>query len=81
VQFVVLSDTNASDYVGRVDVPIFRDASSGRPAWRMMDPGAVKHDSFVFSKAGVRTLFWDARVRDTGKWMTEIRAEVVALGK
>lgn len=80
VQFVVLSDVNATDFVGRTDVPIFRDPAPGRPTWGQMEPGAVKHDTFVFSKAGVRTLFWDTSSRNLASWSADIRAAVEALG-
>jgi hypothetical protein len=63
-----------------VSVPIFRDASPGRQAWAAMQPGAVKHDTFVFSQAGVRTLFWDASANSFSQWSANIRAAVEALG-
>jgi hypothetical protein len=81
VQFVLLSDQNASDFIGRATVPIFRDPSAGRARWSEMQAGAVKHDTFVYSRTGVRTLFWDVRSRDLAKWSSEIRAAVVAEGK
>jgi predicted ester cyclase len=39
VQFVVLSDVNAEDFVGRTDVPIFRDPTSGVQAWKELVAG------------------------------------------
>lgn len=81
MQFVVLSDVNATDFVTRTGVPIFKDASAGRVAWTEMQRGAAKHDTFVFSRDGVRTLFWDVSERELAKWSAEIRAEVEALGK
>jgi len=62
-------------------VPIFRDPSAGRLAWSEMQAGAVKHDTFVFSTAGIRTLFWDASARDLGQWSADIRQEVESLGR
>jgi hypothetical protein len=81
VQFALLSDVNAADFVGLASVPTFRDPSAGPAAWCEMAPGAVKHDTFVFSAAGTRSLFWDASMRDLSQWSPEIRAAVEALGK
>jgi hypothetical protein len=81
VQFALLSDSNATDFVGRAAVPIFRDPSGARTAWSMMEPGAVKHDTFVYDKTGTRTLFWDTSSRDLGQWSANIRAAVEAIGK
>jgi hypothetical protein len=81
VQFVVLSDVNATDFATLVTVPIFRDPSGGRVAWAEMEAGAVKHDTFVFDRTGTRTLFWDASARSFSAWSAEIRAAVVALGR
>jgi hypothetical protein len=80
VQFVLLSDQNAADFVDLSTVPLFEDPSPGRPTWTEMQPGAVKHDTFVFGRDGLRTLFWDARVRDLAQWSADIQAAVVALG-
>ncbi len=81
VQFVALSDVNANDFIGRLPVPLFRDPSGNRAAWAEMEPGAVKHDTFVFDRSGNRTLFWDTSARDLGQWEADIRAAVVALGR
>lgn len=81
VQFVVLADVNATDFVGRTSVPIFRDDTKGRTAWQMMEPGAGKHDTFVYGTDGVRTLFWDTTVHKLGLWGADIRVAVEALGK
>jgi len=78
---VLLSDVNASDFIGLVTVPIFRDPSAGRVAWREMQAGAAKHDTFVFSTAGIRTLFWDASAHNLAQWSSDIRRAVEALGK
>ena len=78
---MILSDVNAADFVGHAAVPIFRDPSSGRDTWAAMEAGAFKHDTFVFSKDGIRTLFWDASVRDLSRWSADIRGAVEALGK
>ncbi len=80
-ELVVLSDTNASDFVGRTAVPIFRDLSGGRAAWTAMQPGAVKHDTFVYDRSGARTLFWDASSNDLSRWSADIRAAVEAIGR
>lgn len=81
VQLAVLSDANATDFVGRTAAPIFRDPSPGRTAWAQMEPGAVKHDTFVFSKAGIRTLFWDASASQFSALSGDLRAAVEALGR
>ena len=81
MQFVVLSDANATDFNSIVKVPVFTDPGAGQPAWNEMEPGAVKHDTFVFSRAGVRTLVWDASSRSFNAWGADIRAAVVAQGK
>jgi hypothetical protein len=81
VQFVVLSDVNATDFTTLVSVPIFRDPSGPRAAWAEMEPGAVKHDTFVFGRDGVRTFFWDASTRSFSAWATDLRAAVEALGR
>lgn len=81
MQFVALSDQNATDFVGITSVPIFRDPTAGRPTWTQMQSGAVKHDTFVFARDGLRVLFWDASAEDLGMWATNIRAAVEAQGK
>lgn len=81
VQFVLLSDVNATDFIGRAAVPLFRDPSANRIAWREMDAAAVKHDTFVFSAAGVRTLFWDTSAENLAQWSADIRQAIEALGK
>jgi hypothetical protein len=81
VQFIVLSDSNATDFNTRVTFPIFKDAGAGRPAWNMMQAGSVKHDTFVYTKAGVRTLLWKASEHSFTTLNADIRAAVVAIGK
>lgn len=81
VQFALLSDLNAADFVGRTAVPIFRDARAGSPSWQEMERGAVKHDTFVYSRTGERVLFWDASARSFGQWSADLRAAVEAQGK
>jgi hypothetical protein len=81
VQFVVLSDVNATDFTTSVSVPIFRDPSGLRAAWTEMEPGAVKHDTFVFGRDGARTLFWDASANSLSAWAADIRAAVEVLGR
>lgn len=75
----MLSDVNATDFVNRVSVPIFRDPVGGRPAWREMTPSPAKHDTFVFDATGTRTLFWDTSSEDFAQWSANIRAAVEAL--
>ena len=81
MQFVVLSDQNATDFTTRATMPIFRDPSPGRAAWIEMQAGAVKHDTFVFNKSGVRTLFWDASTRNFNQLSADLRAAVEAIGR
>lgn len=81
MQFVVLADINADDFISRVSVPIFREPTAGRPAWLEMESIARKHDTFVYGPDGLRTLFWDASAHDLQKWSTEIRAAVEAIGR
>lgn len=80
VQFVVVSNQNASDFVERTTVPIFRDPEPGRPAWDEMEPSARKHDTFVYSRSGDRVLFWDTSENSLGDWSADIRAAVEAQG-
>jgi hypothetical protein len=80
VQFTLLSDVNATDYSSRVTVPIFRDPSGSRDAWEEMSPTSAKHDTFVFSRQGMRTLYRPASAGLT-TWSADVRAAVEALGK
>lgn len=80
VEFVLLSDANAGDFVNRTSRPIFKDSGSGRPAWQEMESGAFKHDTFVYSRTGERTLFWDASANNLGDWQADIRAAVESQG-
>jgi hypothetical protein len=79
VQFVVLSDANATDFNNYVSVPIFKDPVGGRPSWLAMEPGAVKHDTFVFDTTGKRTYFWDVSANSFSAWKNDIRAAVNAI--
>lgn len=81
MQFVVLSDANATDFNSIVKVPVFAEPGAGLPAWSAMEPGAVKHDTFVYSRTGVRTLVWKASSHSFSAWGADIRAAVVALGQ
>ena len=81
VEFVLLSDDNADYFVGRTMRPIFSDPASGRPAWEAMEPGARKHDTFVYSRTGERVLFWDTSDNSLSNWSDDIRAAVEAEGK
>lgn len=80
VQFVVLSDANAADFVARTTRPIFKESTGGRPAWQEMETGATKHDTFVYSRTGDRVLFWDTSSNSLGDWQDDIRAAVEAQG-
>ncbi|MBT8492574.1 MAG: hypothetical protein KJO07_05905 [Deltaproteobacteria bacterium] len=80
VQFVAVSNQNASDFVERTTLPIFQDDAPGRPAWNEMEDGARKHDTFVYSRTGERVLFWDASSNSLGSWSDDIRAAVEAQG-
>jgi hypothetical protein len=78
VQFIVLSDVNATWFNSYVSVPTFHEPAPGRPAWQLMQPLAGKHDTFVFDASGARTLFWDVNVESFADWATDIRAAVEA---
>ena len=80
---MLLSDVNASDFINLASVPLFRDPSPTRSAWLEMAPDAYKHDTFVFSASGLRTLFWDtsSSSRNLSLWSSDIRQEVERLGK
>lgn len=73
---MLLSDANASDFVERTEVRIFEDPGAGSPAWKEMEAGAVKHDSFVYGIDGERILFWDASDNSLANWSADIRAAV-----
>ncbi len=79
MQFVVVSDSNASDFVSRVTMPIFRDPSAGRDAWFAFDPTALKHDTFIFDAQGqrVKTLKLNGGLAAT--WRSDVAAAVRAL--
>ena len=79
VQFALLSDINAKDFIGRVDVPIFKDPSGDLVAWKQMIPTAAKHDTFVYATSGARTLYWDATTQQLANWSSDIRSAVEAL--
>jgi hypothetical protein len=81
VQFVLLSDVNADDFVDRTAVPIFEDASGDASAWKEMQAGAAKHDTFVFGRDGLRTLYWDATAHQLANWSADIRAAIESIGK
>lgn len=79
VQFALLADVNAADFVGLTSVPIFEDPTGARTAWNEMDRGAAKHDTFVFAPDGVRTFAWDASTKVLANWEADIRAAVEAV--
>ena len=81
MQFVVLADTNATDFVSHTSVPIFRDPSPNRLAFTDTHPGAAKHDTFLYTRDGSRALWWDASARNLAQWSADIRAAVEAQGK
>ncbi len=78
MQFVLLSDVNASDMVDVTSVPVFRDPSPSRDAWGAMDAEAVKHDTFVYDTNGTRTLYWRVGTRPFSEFSSDIRAAVLA---
>lgn len=78
MQFVVLSDALASDYVGRVTMPIFRDDSASLEHWREMDPLAAKHDTVIYDAAGQRVLYRRAE-SGLATWKDDVAAAVRAL--
>ena len=79
MQFALLSDINASDFIDRVAVPIFKDPSGDLVAWKQMIPAAAKHDTFVYAPSGMRTLYWDATSEQLADWSGDIRIAVEAL--
>ncbi|MDP3154721.1 MAG: hypothetical protein Q8N23_18730 [Archangium sp.] len=78
MQFVALSDSNASDFVGRLSAPILKDASAQRVAWKALDPAAVKHDTVVFNAQGQVVLYRRASA-GLGTWRADIAAAVRSL--
>jgi len=81
VEFVVLADSNASDFLSVTPHVIFREPAAGQPAWQALELGTVKNDTFVYGRTGDRTLFWDASSNSLGTWADDIRAAVEAQGK
>lgn len=79
VQFVVVSDSNASDFVTRVTMPIFLDPSPGRAAWLELDPSALKHDTFLFDAQGRRVLTLKLNGALSSTWKADVAAAVRAL--
>ena len=79
VQFVVLSESGAEDFVSLVSLPIFRDDSFGRTAWFEMSATAQKHDTLVFDADGNQTFYWDVGSNDFFNWEVDIRAALDAL--
>ena len=84
VQFVALSDSNASWFLTSpptpaLTMPLFRDGSAVRTAWRELDPTAPKHDTVVFDAAGQRVLTWKASQRSVSMWRTDIGAAIRSL--
>lgn len=81
VQFALLGDSNASDFVNRSVLPLFRDPSAERAAWTAMEVAPAKQDTFVYDRSGVRTLFWEVSQQSLSQWPKDIRAAVEAQGK
>jgi len=84
VQFVALSDSNASWFLTSppspaLTMPLFRDPSPARTAWSQLEAGAVKHDTFVFDAAGQKVLSWKASARSVSQWRSDLGAAVRAL--
>jgi hypothetical protein len=76
----VLSDFLAEYFIDIVTMPIFKDPAANHPTWEMMDPGSLKHDTFVYDANGVRTLVWKGNgALDPTRWRSEIAAAVRAL--
>ncbi len=78
-QFVVVSDSNASDFVSRVTMPIFKDPSAGRAAWFELDASALKHDTFVFDAQGRRVATLKLNGGLSSTWRADVAAAVRAL--
>ena len=79
MQFVVLSDSNATWFVGQTSAPIFRDPAAGRPSWTSMQPGTIKHDTFVFNRNAERSLYWKASANSLATLKADIKAAVLAV--
>jgi hypothetical protein len=80
IDVVVLGDANASEFVRRTALPLFRDGTPGRQAWQAMRSGASKHDTFVFAPNGERTFFWaGSYTGDANRWTTEVGAAARAV--
>ena len=77
----MLADHDATDFIGITSVPIFKEPSPSRPSWSAMQAGAYKHDTFVYSRAGMRALYWDASAENLAAWQSDIRAAVETLGR
>ena len=80
MQFVALADSQAGWFLSSpptpaLTMPLFRDPSAAREAWRELDAQAVKHDTFVFDAAGQLVLSWKA-TRGVSSWRTDIAAAV-----
>ena len=76
---MVVSDSNANDFVSRVTMPIFRDPSANRAAWLALDPAAIKHDTFVFDAQGRRVLTLKLNGSLSSTWRSDVAAAVRAL--
>lgn len=84
MQFVAVSDSNASWFLSSpptpaLTMPLFRDPSPGRDAWRAFDGNAVKHDTFVFDASGQRVLGWKVSQNSLSQWRATIGAAVRSL--
>ncbi len=81
MQFVAVSDSNASWFLTSppspaLTMPLFRDPSPGRDAWRELETSAVKHDTFVFDASGRRVLTWRVSQNSLSQWRTTIGTAV-----
>ncbi len=81
MQFVAVSDSNASWFLSSppspaLTMPLFRDPSPSRTAWRELDPNAVKHDTVVFDANGQRVLTWKVSQNSLSQWRTAIGSAV-----
>ena len=78
MQFVALSDSNASDFVSRVTMPVLRDPSAARDAWRALDPSAQKHDTVLFDAQG-RVVLYRRASAGLSNWRADVGAAIRAL--
>jgi hypothetical protein len=59
-------------------MPLFRDPSPGRDAWRAFDPNALKHDTFIYDANGQLVLYRKSS-SGLGTWRADMAAAIRAL--